>query len=1492
MTAWPQSLRTGVSIVLQSTFGMYIAWGADYTQIYNDAYRPILGSTKHPALGLSARATFGESWHIIGPMFARVMRGETIGADDWMLPLDRHGYLEECFFVFSYSPIRDESGGVGGVLVTVFESSARVLGERRLRTLRDLATGTADARSPAEVWAGAARALAANPADVPFALLYAMDGDAREARLVGQTGLADGHPAAPRTVALDVAPGPSDWPLAAAARAPERVSDLGRRFGALPGGTWPAAPTTAVALPVTRPGQATPYGVLVLGVSAGHALDATCREFQVMLAEQLASALANAHSHVEERRRAEALAALDRDKTAFFSNVSHEFRTPLTLLLGPTEEALASPERALSGPALETVHRNGLRLLKLVNALLDFARLEAGRVQAAFEVLDLAGLTRDLVSAFRASVEHAGLELTFACPEPLPEVLVDPDMWEKIVLNLMSNAFKFTFAGAIAVTLRPTAAGGVELSVADSGTGIPEAELPHVFERFRRVEGARARSHEGSGIGLALVHELVRMHGGKMGVASVVERGSVFTVELPPGRGAASAGTPAAAPDARAAAAPYVVEASQWSRVPPSPEAASTQGHGAESSRRSGCVLIADDNADMRDYLARLVSRSHGVIAVADGAHALEAIARRMPDVVLSDVMMPDVDGFELMRRLRADPRTRALRVVLLSAQADEGARVAALEAGADDYLVKPFAARELLARVQTQVDLAQAHAEARRARERLHAQLMQAPVALSVVSGPDMIVTLANPRYEAMVGRRDCVGRPFRALFAELPDDAPVFLMLERIYRTGQTFSADEYRVPLDRRGDGAIEDVYFRFTCQPIFAADGAIEGVMTVAVDVTEHVVARQAVEHLAREQQRLAAITESSSDFIAHATLDGRVLYLNDAGRRLVGLDGADVTRTVASDFFSPEDAAFVSSTVIPQALAHERWQGELAFRHFRTGQRIPVAVNAFVTRDPESGEPFGLATVTRDLTAEKAALAERERLLDSERRAHAEAEAQRERLRRVLMQAPAMVALLRGRDHVFELANPRYQRAVGGRALIGRPVRDALAGLVDPAFFGLLDDVFATGERVHRSEVPVVLPDDDGGATTFHNVTYEPMLGVDGRPEGVMTVAHDVTELVRSRRKSEALADELRQGEALFRASQDASPIAFSYHRILRGPADAVVDLELVYQNQAAARVNRLPAGRAGAGLRMLETFPALATSELWLTYRSVAESGTTAEIESYYGGEHFDAWFRVIVVRPTADSLVLMFEDVTSRRMADLERERLIRALERSNQDLDRFAFVASHDLKAPLRGVANTALWIEQDLGPLLTGETRTLMDLMRGRIQRLEALIDGVLTYSRAGRAVAPEQVDVGLLLAEVIELLAPPPGAHIVIGPGMPVIETERVPLQQVFLNLIGNAIKHARRSDPHVHISVREAGAGWEFAVSDNGPGIAPRFHERVWAIFQTLESRDKVEGTGIGLSVVQKIVESREGRVWLESNEGEGATFRFTWSREAPPRLRA
>ncbi|HJT16681.1 MAG TPA: ATP-binding protein [Thermoanaerobaculia bacterium] len=679
---WPQSLRTALGILLDNSFGMAIAWGPDYTFFYNDAYRPILGSTKHPAaMGRPIAAIFPEIWHIIGPMFDDVMRGKTFGWDDWRLPLDRHGFTEECFFTFSYSPIRAESGGVGGVLVTVAEITARVLGERRMRILRDIAAQTAEAQSDDEACRVAALVLDQATWDVPFAHIYLFDDNVP--RLVAHCG--------------------DEWKAGDLPR-PDRQDCLSSTLLSVDvlhhDDFGETVVREAFVLPIARHGDSHPAGMLVAGISPRLKFDDRYRDFLTLLANQIATAVAKGRAYREAQARADALAELDRAKTAFFSNVSHEFRTPLTLLLGPLEEVLRHDGVAAEDrESLEVVHRNALRLLKLVNALLDFSRIEAGRIEASYEPADLGTLTSDLAALFRSAIENAGLRFTVRA-DPISEpVYVDREMWEKIVLNLLSNALKFTFEGSIEVTLQQIGR-EVELRVRDTGAGIPAAELPNMFKRFHRVRGPRSRTHEGTGIGLALVHELTRLHGGSVAVESRENEGSTFSVRIPLGTAHLPAERIVGQAALRGALSPLTgLELNLSPGKGRTPEARPVEGR---------TILVIDDNADMRDYLSHILDDFWQVETATNGLEAFDKIRARKPDVILSDVMMPGLDGFELLKWIRADVALREIPVILLSARAGEEARVEGLEAGADDYLIKPFSANEVIARVRSHLRLAE----------------------------------------------------------------------------------------------------------------------------------------------------------------------------------------------------------------------------------------------------------------------------------------------------------------------------------------------------------------------------------------------------------------------------------------------------------------------------------------------------------------------------------------------------------------------------------------------------------------------------------------------------------------------------------------------------------------------------------------------------------------------------------------------------------------
>ncbi|HTI22997.1 MAG TPA: SpoIIE family protein phosphatase [Kutzneria sp.] len=746
--SWPEGLRAAVRICLTSRFPMILWWGQELRFLYNDAYLPLLGS-KHPALDKPGSSVWPEIWHIIGPMLDGVLAtGEATWSDDMLLPMNRHGYWEETYWTYSYSPLIDDTGAVVGVFTAVSDTTDRVVGTRRMAALQDLGA-QAGATTADEACRRIADWADRHGQDVPYVSVHL--GDAQDER----------------------------WPLADVLRDGEPV--VVTAVEGLPSGGWATPPTEAMVLPLRSDAGDRPLGAVVLAASGGRALDEDYRAFLRLVADQIAGLVNGAMAYQAQQRRAEELAELDRSKTVFFSNISHEFRTPLTLISGPLRELREQAPPDVD-EQLSTIERNAMRLGKLVNALLDFSRIEAGRVHAQYEPVDLALLTSELASVFRAAMEKAGLTLTVDCPPLGRPVLVDRDMYEKIVLNLLSNAFKFTLDGSVTVGLRADGEHAV-LSVRDTGVGIPAAEMPRLFERFHRIEQPRARSTEGSGIGLALVRELVGLHRGDISAESVDGEGTAFTVRIPFGDGE----MPEPVPDHRPASTPYVEEALRW--LPPDVPS------GGPFDQGPGYVLVADDNADMRDYLGRLLGERHTVRTVADGNQALELIRTDPPDLLISDVMMPRLDGISLVRVLRGDPRTARLPVLLLSARAGQEAAAEGLRAGADDYLVKPFAAGELLARVNTHVRLGRVR---RQGEERFRTMADVAP-ALIWASDRTGLRVLANRGWSEFTGHQGLGEQWQEALH---PEDRDRYLRtFDQATRDGTAFDI-EYRL---RRADGA---------------------------------------------------------------------------------------------------------------------------------------------------------------------------------------------------------------------------------------------------------------------------------------------------------------------------------------------------------------------------------------------------------------------------------------------------------------------------------------------------------------------------------------------------------------------------------------------------------------------------------------------------------------------------------------------------------------
>ena len=852
---WPRSLKTAVGIMLNSRQPFWIGWGPELAFLYNDPYLSIIGG-KHPqALGQPTAVVWREIWSDIGPMLSTALGGDQgTYVESQLLIMERSGYPEETYYTFSYSPIPDDTGGVGGIICANTDDTQRVIGERRLALLRELAAATGDVRTQLEACTRSAKTLGSNPRDLPFALIYLAAPEGDRLSLCAANGIEPGHPAGAERVYLDQ---PSRWPLAEVLHSgrPAVVTGLHRLFEhTLPSGPWPRGPDAAAVMPIPSTGESGVAGIVILGLNPYQPFDDNYRDFLHLVTSQIAAAISNAQAYEQERMRAEALAELDRAKTAFFSNVSHEFRTPLTLMLGPIEDMLARSAAALPGETraqLELVNRNGLRLLRLVNTLLDFSRIEAGRVRAVYRPTDLAAYTAELAGVFRSTIERAGLRLAVSTPPLAEPVYLDREMWEKIVLNLLSNAFKFTLEGEIAVSVRQQGR-MAELRVRDTGAGIPPEEMPRLFERFHRVESTRGRTHEGSGIGLALVQELIRLHGGEASAESVLGQGTTFTIRLPVGTAHLPAdrlgeGTESGA--TAAVAAPFVEEALRW--LPEGAPASPPLEPSNESDTRAR-ILVADDNVDMRAYVSRLLAEHYRVEVAADGMAALESAVRSPPDLILTDVMMPRLDGVGLLKRIRANPRTAGTPVILLSARAGEESRVEGLETGADDYLIKPFSARELLARVNSHLQMMQMRRDAadalRRSEARFRALADSAPAMLWVTE-PDGLCSFLSRGWYEFTGQSPEQGLGWGWLDAVHPEDRDTTRDVILRANAGKEPVAVDYRL---RRWDGMYRWVVD--AARPRFGPGGEYLGFTGSVIDIHD----RKRVEEQLRQAAKMEAI----------------------------------------------------------------------------------------------------------------------------------------------------------------------------------------------------------------------------------------------------------------------------------------------------------------------------------------------------------------------------------------------------------------------------------------------------------------------------------------------------------------------------------------------------------------------------------------------------------------------------------------------------------
>ncbi|MGA9493613.1 MAG: SpoIIE family protein phosphatase [Mycobacterium sp.] len=686
--SWPTEVRSAVALVLTSRFPIVLWLGAeDLFLIYNDAYMQILDDRHPEALGQRGQYAWWDIWQPISPMLASVIAtGEATWSYDLMLPMMTAGRRRERYFTFTYSPLIGDDGKTYGIFCPSFETTERVLSERRLHLLNAVASAVLDTNTIDDA-ANATVAVCAGQPDVPFVAAYVGDPETGDVTLRAATSAV--RPLLPRTLAT----------LTKSEAAPRTraamhvVGDVAAMIDGIHDALADDCPQQALLLPL---GEGPAAGALLVGTSPLGAIDDQYVGFCQLLADQLSSAMASAVSYEEQRQRADALTELDHAKTAFLTNVSHEFRTPLTLLLGPLDDALSdsAPDSLLS-KQLTTARRNAGRLQRLVDSLLDFSRIEAGRATASLICTDVGALTANIAASFTELCQRAGLELVVDCHPAVADV--DHGMWETIMLNVLSNAVKYTLSGSITVTTHSDTA-LCHIMIRDTGVGIAEADLKRLGERFFRAGGAHGRSVEGTGIGLSLVQGLVELQNGTVEFASELGQGTAVIIRLP----RSVSRKPVDHSPAGLLDNPYVAEADRWvTSRPVTAEDSAPIADGRE------LVLIADDNADMRAHLERVLSPRWRTVLVADGQEGIEAARKLRPDAIVTDVMMPRLDGFEFIAAIRADPKLTATPVLMLSARAGAEAISEGYSGGADDYLPKPFASKDLIDRVAARLSAA-----------------------------------------------------------------------------------------------------------------------------------------------------------------------------------------------------------------------------------------------------------------------------------------------------------------------------------------------------------------------------------------------------------------------------------------------------------------------------------------------------------------------------------------------------------------------------------------------------------------------------------------------------------------------------------------------------------------------------------------------------------------------------------------------------------------
>ncbi len=1515
---WNRSLKTCVRIMLTSSQPIWIGWGKELIKLYNDPYRSIVGG-KHPnALGQPVSIVWKDIWKDIGPLLKKTLEtNEGTYSESQLLIMERNGYPEETYYTFSYTPIAGDKGETEGIFCANTEDTGRVIHERFLKTFQGLGT-LSNKKNLEEIYITAAEVLEKNAQDFPCSVVYQIKNEGESAIAVACVGFEADHPELPKTINLKK-PGIIGERLAKCVTENRMIlSETKGRWQNVPKGAWDIGARHFVHVPIYGLNKKIPVAVLTTALNPYRKFDEQYQNFVQLITDQISLEVNNVMTYNQERKRAESLAELDRAKTLFFTNISHEFRTPLTLMLGPLEELLNQQKTHLSKNEqqnIETSHRNARRLLKLVNTLLDFSSIESGRQKAAFSQVDIVSFTKNLASNFSSVMENAGLKFIVKTHVINQPVYIDKEMWEKIVLNLLSNAFKYTLKGKITVELF-SQKDHLKLTVKDTGAGIPENELPRMFDRFHRVQNSKGRTYEGTGIGLSLIKELVLLHGGRIDVESKIGVGTSFTVTIPFGKEHLP---PSQIQNASAEDDTYsslisttFIEEAKSFLIPQSKQSVASSDY----------LLIVDDNVDMRVNLDTLLSTKYSVVTAVNGVDALKKINESKPVLILSDIMMPVIDGIELLKEVKSNPETAQIPFILLSARAGEEARIEGFEIGADDYLIKPFSAKELLARVASHIRLAREHqlieeklsdfaseqADKRKIIEvkknELQNLFLNAPVSIVAYSAENFLVETANLSALKMWGKteQEVINKPFFEVSPELKERMEP--ILQNVLNSGKTFLTYEYAVEYNRNGQ--MHSGYFDFCYQPIFNEENKVTGIISIGTEVTERVVGRKKIEE---DEIRARIALEAGQLGTFEIDLIHESIIFSDRFAVIFGLNAEkkgthdDLKKAIHPDDLTVRNKAF--EVALKTGTLHYEvrviWPDNSV--HW-------IRTHGKVRYEKENAKCiYGIA---EDITDEKIANLQ---LKESEQRVHVlneqlsyELEATKE-----LQRVSAKFIRSDDKNQLFEsllesamklmksdfASIQIYDEKKNELVLYGNKNfhpesavfwKTVLATSSSSCSEALINKKRIVVNDVEESEFMKGTEDlKYYRLSGIRAVQSTPLISRNGNFVGMISthwknvhyptvndlkffdlLARQASDLIVQKVAEEAMSE----SEQRFRTVTQTLP-----QFIWTTDSEGLVDY---FNPQWYHYTGSTPEQSLGNNWpKYLHADDVEKTLGIW--NRSL-ETGETLAVELRIMAK--DGTFKWFIVNgnPIKNDNGNITKWLGS--FTDIHEQKT--ELNRTNWQLnkkDEFISIASHEMKTPLTTAKAYLELLELSLDETANG-SKILAKKANFSIRRLNNLITELLDVSK----IQSGKLDYNVTFFDFNEMVDADIEDSQYSAPKHQIIKClsvskkvngDRDRLQQVVINLLSNGIKYSPHSK-EVFIDVTEEGEFLKVCVKDNGVGIPKTHLEKIFERYYRVEENAvQFQGLGIGLFISNEIIQRHHGRLWAESEIGKGSSFYFT-----------